>query len=95
LNLQGNVKIEGFFFNSGSLKVRPAATLDLNLVNCFSNTGTLITEGKIIRSLEPKPGKRKNAEYLSKIEIAVTDETFNVKALDGEQTTEKSLAGIN
>lgn len=95
LNLQGIVKIEGFFFNSGSLKVRPTATLDLDLVNCFSNTGTLIAEGKIIRSLQAKPAKRKNVEDFAKIETAVTDETFNVKALDSEQTTEKSLAPIN
>lgn len=61
LNLQGNVKIEGFFFNSGIFKVRPTATLDLELVNCFSNTGTLIAEGKIIPSLQPTVAKQKNA----------------------------------
>ncbi|MCT7951001.1 hypothetical protein NG798_14475 [Ancylothrix sp. C2] len=95
LNLQGNVKIESFFFNTGTLEITRAGTLDLEEVNCFSNTGTLIEKGKIIRRVEGKPVRHKKADDLSTFEMPVTNENFALKVLDCDQTAEKSLAAIS
>ena len=95
LNLKGSVKIESFFFNTGTLEISRTGTLDLEEVNCFSNTGTLIEKGKIIRRLESKPVRQKKADDISNIEMPVTNENFAIKALDSAQTAEKSLAAIS
>ncbi|HIK27390.1 MAG TPA: DUF4347 domain-containing protein [Oscillatoriaceae cyanobacterium M7585_C2015_266] len=50
LIIDGEVTISGLLFNSGRLTVMSKAVLDARLTSCFSNSGTLIEKGKILRS---------------------------------------------
>ncbi|HEY9809423.1 MAG TPA: hypothetical protein V6D13_08770 [Halomicronema sp.] len=95
LNLQTNMTVEGWFFNAGTIKVSPAANLNLEDVKFFSNTGTLIAEGNITGHLKGKLVRRKNLEELSNIEIPAKEQLFAIKNLDSAQSTEKSLATIS
>lgn len=52
LIIDGEVTISGLLFNSGKLTIMSKAVLDARLTSCFSNSGTLIEKGKILRSKE-------------------------------------------
>ncbi len=103
LILDGDVTVSGLLFNSGSLTVVSGAVLDARLTTYFSNSGTIIEQGKILRSAKAiaKPEADGNPVTLntssnpSDILQREQDERFDGKAQQINQAALKSLTAFN